>query len=245
MKHIILISGKLQSGKNQLAEYLMNEFKKHNLSCSPELFAKGVKDGCKEDYKQLTIYLNNIAEEIKGNVLALLDGKYDANTIEKFSKLIDSRLKTYSDNWYENKTPITKILLQSYGTDIFRKRVNNNWWAIQTKNRIDKINSDVVVLTDCRFPEEINVFLDNKKENEKIITVRINRNININNNISNHESETSLDTFDYWNYIVDNKGSLNDLKQCAINIVGDLLIDSNDDTEMDINLKIDHLIGAH
>ena len=64
-KIVILISGKIKSGKNQLADFMKEYFEKQNLKVSSDYFAKAVKDGCKEDFKKLADELNNYVIDLK------------------------------------------------------------------------------------------------------------------------------------------------------------------------------------
>jgi len=223
-KLIVLVSGKLQSGKNQFAEYLKQHISKRDVSIYEDLFALGVKNGCKEDFAPLVKYLNE-----------------------------NTDIKTTDDNWYENKTELTRILLQLYGTDIFRKRVSTDWWVKKQAERIVKNEKDVTIITDVRFPNEIDKLLDyistdySAKQTTctfgeeeyltknhlqfisgcpyRICSVRINRNSAIKMGIKDHESETALDNYENFNYIYENNGTLDDLNTFAEFIAEELMID--------------------
>lgn len=230
MKNLILISGQMRSGKNQFAEYLQRELEKVG-TVNTDLFARSLKDWCKKDFYDLSIILNNIAEEIKVIANILFDAEHKThpskNTILKKIEEITNKLKIKDYNWYEEKTEITRTILQLVGTNIFRKRVDNDWWPKQTLKRVLESQSDYIIITDCRFPNEITVFTDRmfKYEDINVITIRINRkNINTNKgNISSHESEIALNDWKEWNYIVDNNGTLDDLNDSAIKVVSDIL----------------------
>lgn len=109
-KLVILTSGKMQSGKNQLSEFLKKEFLNLGYTVSEDMFAAGVKQGCKEDFAQLATTLNSIADQFQE-----LDGllPFDLGVELNFGKLID-QLRISEDNWYENKTPITRALLSRW-----------------------------------------------------------------------------------------------------------------------------------
>lgn len=223
MKKVILISGKLRCGKNQFAEYLGSELKKANLKVSEDLFARSLKDGCKEDFRKLTNVLKNIAEEIKAKINLFVDQRQvmlSDSSINDIERTID-KLKIKDENWYEDKTDITRNILQLYGTEIFRRRVDENWWVKQVKDRCIASNDDVVIVTDCRFPNEIiEMFCD---EYETIV-IRIERNINTQEQISSHDSETALDNWNEWDFIVENNGTLEDLKGSA-SVIANYLVE--------------------
>ena len=156
MKKIILVSGKLQSGKNQFTDYLKEYLEKSKNNVTTDLFAKDLKNGCKDDFKNLSEVLANISEEIKTMVNTFDNIKFTT----AYTALINSvcnKLIVKDENWYENKNEITRSLLQIYGTEIFRKRVNDNWWANQVRQRCENSNHDFTIITDARFPNEIEV----------------------------------------------------------------------------------------
>jgi chloramphenicol 3-O-phosphotransferase len=98
MKRIILISGKLQSGKNQLAEFLKEEFAKKNLNVGQDLFAGPLKDWCKEDFRPLTELLASIAKDIKSvaqlsfDVPAKNTGISNESSLLNICKAVDDKL---------------------------------------------------------------------------------------------------------------------------------------------------------
>jgi mRNA degradation ribonuclease J1/J2 len=230
MKKVILVSGRMRSGKNQFSEFLKRNLINDGLKVFEDLFARSLKDGCKEDFLNLKNVLENISEEIKAKVNLFIDQRQimlSDSVINDIEKTID-KLKIKDENWYEDKTDITRSILQLYGTEIFRRRVDNNYWVKQVKDRCISSNDDVIIITDCRFPNEITeMFCDDYET----IVVRIIRNINTNEHVSNHASETALDNWKEWSYIVENNGTLDDLKGSASVITEDLTKDIVDEYE--------------
>lgn len=221
MKKVLLISGKINCGKNQFSEYVVDILKQRGFKVSTDLFASSLKDCCKEDFKKLVNVLDNISEEIKSKIYTFIDGKeymkYPSQ-VEDIDNTIN-KLKIKDENWYEDKTDITRIILQLYGTNIFRKRVDNDWWVNQVKNRAIDSDDDFIVITDCRFPNEITKMFCDEYET---YVIRITRNINTQKQIANHDSETALDNWSQWDYIIKNNSTLEDLKKSANVIVNEL-----------------------
>jgi hypothetical protein len=203
MKTVILLSGKLQSGKNQFSEYLSSIYSDNNISCGSDLFAKAVKDGTKEDFKDVFAYLNELSVELLH--LSSDVSELHPNISNKITN-ISEQLKTVEDNFYEDKTKLTRLFLQIYGTEVFRKRVDTDWWVKQLIKRVKESNDDVIFVTDVRFPNEINLLLEEKEFN--VCSIRINRNINRNDNFNTHYSETALDDYKDWSFVVDNNFDL-------------------------------------
>ena len=218
MKKVLLISGKIHCGKNQFAQYIKEEFKKKGLKVSEDLFARSLKDGCKEDFRKLSNVLDNICEEIKAKIGLFADQR-EAMLYPDIIASIDksvNKLKIKDENWYEDKTDITRNILQLYGTEIFRKRVDENWWVKQVRNRCIASSDDVIIVTDCRFPNEITEMLCDEYET---IVIRIERNINTQELIASHDSEIALNDWKEFDFIVENNGTLEDLRGSAKTIV--------------------------
>jgi hypothetical protein len=224
MKILVLISGHARVGKNTFANFLEEDFKKHNLTVVQDAFATGVKEGCKNDFKPLIDYLNEYTEQIKTQLgcLCSFNKNMPLDPFLNIEHMLD-QLKTKEDNWYDSKTSITRLLMQIYGTNIFRLRVDSDYWSKQTKKRFYNNKSDVTLINDCRFPEEILIF--NEVDQYKLITIRVERNLNTDKRIASHESETALDSWNSWSYIIDNNNSLQELKNKAILVTNDILTD--------------------
>jgi hypothetical protein len=201
VKNIILVSGKLQSGKNAFTDMLIEELKPTGKKLGFDFFSKSVKDQSKDIFKNLIDYLNSISEEY--NI---------------------PELKTEDENWYENKNKIARILLQTYGTNIFRDMIDENHWGKILKRRVcaDR-TEDFLFITDVRFKSEIETISDKTSfkhdrrtitPNYNILKIRINRNTfeRTDDPIFTHDSELNLDDYSDWDMIVNNDSSLEDLR---------------------------------
>jgi len=99
--------------------------------------------------------------------------------------------------WNDKKLSARDVM-QIVGTDIFRK-LDTNVWVRSTINKIIRDKPDLAVITDCRFPNEVDSI---KQSGGKVI--RLTRNPFQ----SDHISETVLDKDSYdwsnFDYVVDN-----------------------------------------
>jgi len=100
--------------------------------------------------------------------------------------------ETPDPNWF-NLTP--RQVFQFVGTDLFRNKMNNlssefenNFWIKCMENKI-KNSNNYIVISDVRFPNEVEMI---KKLGG--IIIRVNRPNLENNELSNHPSETMIDT---------------------------------------------------
>ena len=158
--------------------------------------------------KDVTLIFDDLSNCISSFGLDMLVFK---NRLDEIYKRIDS-LKIEDENWYENKTEITRRILQLYGTEIFRKRIDDNYWINQTKERVLNSKADFIIITDVRFPNEIEHMHSNEYE---LITVRVERNNVSDNPVNEHDSEKALDNYNEFCYFVNNSGTLQELKDSA------------------------------
>lgn len=247
MKHIILVSGHLQNGKNQFCDYFRELISNQNKTITTESFAKNLKEYCKEDFKNVSIYLDGFVKSIKSMVNVLFDVER-VPTNQPIIDAIENKLKDLiinDDNWYENKTELTRILIQTVGTNIVRNRVDVNFWVNDLIKRLTTIDKDIILISDVRFESEMEAvynFQFSKPDEYKVITVRVDRDIDKNGLINIHESEKNLDNYECWDYIVYNTGTLEDLKDATKNIIDDIFIPFKEVGESTLKLE-NHLKG--
>lgn len=173
-KLVVLFSGHMRSGKDTAAQML-----KDALGPKVELmaFAQHLKEMCREAFGPLVTYLN-------GNYLKGSD-------------------RIGGDSWFERKTPITRLLLQAVGTDIVR-RINPDYWVSYIHQQIHLSSADIVVLTDWRFPQE----MQQLAQHWPCVTVRVDRELHTRQSGDRHSSETALDDWPRFDYVIDNDKDL-------------------------------------
>ena len=134
-------------------------------------------------------------ENLKIVAASLLNCDYRNFELEKF-KNSKSVIKKLNNDYYTNRE-----ILQLLGTDICRVISSTIW--------IDLLFSDFNkdcnwVITDVRFPNEAWAIKDRGGK-----LIRVERNTNL---IDHHISETALDDFTQWDRVIDNNGTLEELK---------------------------------
>ena len=106
-----------------------------------------------------------------------------------------------------NRQMSARDVMQYIGTDIFRK-VKPNVWVDATINRIKRDNPKIAIITDCRFPNEVQAIKNNGGKIVRLTKDPFQ---------SDHISETILDSnvYDWSNfdYIIDNS-NMTILEQC-------------------------------
>lgn len=111
----------------------------------------------------------------------------------------DQEKNTLTNLLINNKPSSAREILQYIGTDIFRN-IKSDVWVEATINKIKQDNPKIAIITDCRFPNEVEIIRNN---GGKII--RLTRDPHHSNHIS--ESILDRDKYDWSNfdYIIDNQ----------------------------------------
>lgn len=127
MSRVIGICGFIGSGKDTVADYLVNfhGFRR-------ESFANSLKDA---------------VSQIFGWDRELLEGRTKESREWRETK----------DEWWSKrlKMDITpRYVLQYWGTEVVRKGFHNDMWVASLENRLVHTKDDIII-TDCRFPNEI------------------------------------------------------------------------------------------
>jgi hypothetical protein len=229
MKTVVLVSGKLQSGKNQFTDYLKEYISSKDFKVSQDMLARDVKEMSAEIFKPLAKVLAKIKDDIMDEIEE--NTGWAAVFAESLNKL---DLNFY--NYFEQKTEISRCLLQIFGTDIGRALISETYWIEKTINRLIASKDNVIVLTDVRFPNEIDDLVGILYTNGiKVVTVRVNREMERTALENEHESEKALDGYKGFDYIVGNNYDLETLNKMAIligeEICGDLSKPNTSDYE--------------
>lgn len=185
---IIILTGKAQSGKDTSCEFINTMVGASGMTSKIYAFADPLKQMCSE--------LFNIPERLcwGDNEEKDLPTQYRWSDfplpVSRINNIMynDLELKDYT---LSNDVTIRQ-LLQVWGTNIFRE-FEPNCWVNATIGKIKREAPDVAIISDARFPNEIDAFLE-----YETFVIRLERNP-INNS---HKSEVALDDYDFCN--VDN-----------------------------------------
>ena len=115
--------------------------------------------------------------------------------------------------WHGGKDELGRKLLQDIGTT--GRNYNRDLWANKTVDRIQEWSRDnqLAVVTDIRYPNEIQQV---KREFSDVVAIRITR-----DSVEKlkHPSETALDQWTDWDYLVENNGSLEEFQEKILEIM--------------------------
>ncbi len=220
MTKIIAFSGKKQSGKNTCANFIYSTYMA-NLKISKKIHINNLGEievsdmfGKKEysgifnperydstDFilqQALTkinphIKLYSFAEPLKTDIcINILGLSYE----QCYGS--DNDKNSITDLQWKNKNLTARDVMQIVGTDILRKMKPDVWTSALIR-KIKSDNPNLAIITDCRFPNEVDCIQDNGG-----VVIRLTKNTCD----SQHSSETILDrnnyTWDNFDYVLDN-----------------------------------------
>jgi len=269
---IIGISGKIGSGKDEIAyiiQYLIAKYKPNgtpNLKYGEYYWSNNIGELIIDVSAESGFKIVKFADKLKDMVCILLnctreqleDREFKEKELgEEWWYYKDKKGKMYPYTTYDGYTKekelvalTPRLLLQLLGTDCGRKVIHPNIWvnATMADYRKDLVLSDKLlepkyllsdhikypnwIISDVRFPNEADVIRAKEgmliRVNREKIKIQddmyVNRSEYIKvNNITEHLSETALDNYEDWDYIIDNDGSIQDL----IDKIKDILIKEN------------------
>jgi hypothetical protein len=103
-------------------------------------------------------------------------------------------------------------ILQHWGTDILRDKFHQDIWLASLERKLlNYPENSRIVITDCRFPNEIDIL---KRLGAKIIKVERD---DCKKSSSNHSSENSCKEIDF-DFVIETNSSLTNLREKIINL---------------------------
>lgn len=124
-------------------------------------------------------------------------------------------LKEMPDNRYtkeDGNSWTSREIMQAYGE--FHRSIDINYWVKKVVDKIEKECYSNVILTDIRYPNElsaINTFSG--------VSINITRENAPSINGATHSSETSIDNVTDYDFVVNNDGTIEELKEVAYSLV--------------------------
>ena len=135
---------------------------------------------------------------------------------------VSSYIKYYAQKyfgWDGSEETKPRELLIELGTDIIRNKIDENFHINRLIQDIKVLSYffDSFIVSDIRFPVEI----EKVKENyDDVITIKMIRESDeLTEEQKKNRTETALDSYDGFDYVVDNNGTLEELEQKGIEIV--------------------------
>lgn len=160
----------------------------------------------------------------KDTIGGFIKDYYDKKNQKGLRLAYGDYIKNYAkaiSGWDGNEETKPRELLQKLGTDIIRNDLGSMFFVEKMCDDI-KVYSyfmDYLYISDGRFHEEVDTPRD---VFDNVIVIRVNRK----NFVSpltieqqNHLTETALDDYDNYDYVIDNSGTLDELKDKVFKIL--------------------------
>lgn len=180
------LSGKSHSGKDTVADVLVNKFGFKKFS-----FASPLKEMCSKAFNVPLNYFYDVdLKDKKGNFIVV--GR--SSSVSKLFSEIRSHgfriskdaKKGISDMIIDRPFLTPRELLQYVGTDVLRKHISDDIWLTITMRMANEIPQNVVI-PDCRFINELEAIKNNSGIIGKVIRPGV-----TNENARSHVSEKEL-----------------------------------------------------
>jgi hypothetical protein len=198
---LIVLSGKARSGKDTLADILIDLFKeKTNDDFRKVAYADSLKE-------KLMLEFDLSWDQVYGDLKEVPDKRF-VKKIKKTDSYTDGKVWTDKDLYWSPRE-----IMQFIGTDCYRA-VDDSFWVKSLFNKINKNGYKNVIISDGRFPSEIDPVVDLGGYH-----IRVFRSQQGSLNNKTHESEVALDNDYKIDFTVINDGSIDDLKKTASSIV--------------------------
>ena len=137
-----------------------------------------------------------------------------------YGSYIKEFAKNISD-WDGSEETKPRELLQHLGTEVIRNNIDKDFFIKRLCNdiRVYSYYFDVITISDARFPDEI---ITPKKLFDNVSTLKVVRS-NFDTNLTleeqKHSTETALDEFDDYDYVIENNGTIDELDKKVLKIV--------------------------
>lgn len=149
---------------------------------------------------------------------------YENKGLKVINLAYGSYIKEYAkriSNWDGREETKPRELLQELGTDIIRMKIDNDFFVRRICEDI-KVYSyyfDIITISDARFPNELEW---PKKNFDNVINIRVIRDgydSVLSEKEQKHLTETALDEYNSYDYVVYNDGTLSDLEDKVSDVV--------------------------
>jgi hypothetical protein len=217
---LIGLSGQLQNGKDTVADLILELTSKFDGEIQ-EPFSEWYTRRFAGVLKKATAMIIGCEladlerDEFKNKPLGeewrrwyFVSGESDEIKISSYFSTKDDALNSgMHEQWLRSEILTPRLVLQLLGTEGGREVIHPNIWVNATLGNLT--DADRVIVTDVRFPNEVTGI-----KVRKGIVVRVIRPSKI--STSTHPSETALNDFQDWDYVIVNDGTIEDLKRKVI-----------------------------
>lgn len=175
--------------------------------------------------KSIVFVIAGIARQGKDTVANMIHGYYEKQNKECINLQISHYIKEYAkqiSGWNGSEENKPRELLQQLGTDLVRKYIDKDLFIRRTIEDIKVYHYfyDVITISDVRFDHEIELL---KEVFPDAIYLKVERK-NVENDLGDlrkHATENGLHHNEYYDTVLQNDGTLDDLNKKVDSLLGD------------------------
>lgn len=136
--------------------------------------------------------------------------------IISYAKYLKDYIKEIT-NWDGNEETKPRDLLQQIGVELIKEKIDKNLLINRIKEDIEVYSYffDVIIISDARFVSEI----ESIKDNNTIVLNIVGKENNLTEEEKEHITETALDNYNNYDYIIENNKTKEELKEHLIKIM--------------------------
>jgi hypothetical protein len=212
---IIAFSGRMKSGKDTAADFLVELRGFHRMA-----FADNLKKMCMHVFG-LTEYQCYTQKGKERKLVAPI--KATTNSVhevavwciqENFWKVTDEHYKKMTNALVDRKFTTPREILQYMGTEVLRQCIDDDYHSKVLNNMMQAKGYENVVISDCRFPNEVDAV---NKWDGKCINIERPL-LEETTGIEGHASENALNDYTF-DHVINNDGSMEDFKKKVLEMI--------------------------
>lgn len=175
------------------------------------------------------VMLSGKAESGKDSYFNIVFKHFEGLDIERYSFGDEVKHIAKTIGWDGNKDCRGITFLQSISqcAIVYDKNIWTNKFVKyinQHPNTNDMHNNKFIVVTDCRYESQIDFV---KNSYDKVYLIRINRpshSSGLTSDQLTHQSETDLDYYTKWDYVINNDNDIEQYKDNVITVMNEIVI---------------------
>lgn len=159
------------------------------------------------------IILTGKAQSGKNETASIIKKYYEKQNKKTVILAYAKYLKDYAKeitNWDGEENTKPRELLQQLGVELIKNQIDENMLINRIKEdiKVYEYFFDVIIISDARFQDEI----ENIKTNNKVVIKIEGIENNLTEKQKQHITETALNNYNNYDYIIENKNTKEDLK---------------------------------
>ncbi len=170
------------------------------------------------------ILFSGKARHGKDTSAEIIKNVYESKGLKVINLSYGSYIKNYAmmiSDWDGSEETKPRTLLQELGTDIIRTKIDPNFFIKRLCDdiRVYSYFFDIITISDARFPDELDTPSSEFDDVVKIKVIRDNYESVLTDKEKKHLTETALDNYDDYDFIIHNDGTIEELKEKVEEIV--------------------------